>query len=41
MKTLRSAEVGNKINKTCYQDTIRTSYFNLIELFGLPTFGRR
>lgn len=40
MKTLRSDEVFNKTNGTCYQDTIETSYFNLINLFGLPTFGR-
>ena len=38
--TLRSDEVFNKTNGTCYQDTIETSYFNLINLFGLPTFGR-
>ena len=40
MKVLRSDEVGSKQQGTCYQDTIRTSYFNLIELFGLPTFGK-
>lgn len=38
--TLRSDEVWNKTNGTRYQDTIETSYFNLINLFGLPTFGR-
>jgi len=40
MKTLRSDEVFNKTNRTCYQDTIETSYFNLINLFGSPTFGK-
>ena len=40
MKILRSDEVGSKTNGTRYQDEIQTSYFNLIELFGLPTFGR-
>lgn len=40
VKTLRSDEVGRKTNGTCHQDTIQTSYFNLINLFGLPTFGR-
>ena len=40
LKVLRSDEVGNKTNGTCHQDTIQTSYFNLINLFGLPTFGK-
>ena len=40
LKVLRSDEVWNKTNGTRYQDTIETSYFNLINLFGLPTFGK-
>ena len=40
IKTLRKDEVGNKANGTCYQDTIEVSYFDLVSLFGLPTFGR-
>lgn len=40
ISTLSADEVWNKTNGTRYQDTIETSYFNLINLFGLPTFGK-
>lgn len=40
ISTLSANEVWNKTNGTRYQDTIETSYFNLINLFGLPTFGK-
>lgn len=40
IKTLSADQVWNKTNGTRYQDTIETSYFNLIKLFGLPTFGK-
>ena len=41
MKVLRSDEVNEKANGTHYQDCMSVSYFKLIELFGLPTFGKR
>jgi len=40
MKTLRSDEVNSKADGTYYVDWTTTSYFNLIDLFGLPTFGK-
>ena len=40
IKTLRADEVKYKASGSCYQDRVSTSYFNLISLFGLPTFGK-
>jgi hypothetical protein len=40
IETLSADKALNKSSGTCYQDTIETSYFNLINLFGLPTFGK-
>ena len=40
MKVLRSDEVNEKANGTYYVDWTTTSYFNLINSFGLPTYGK-
>ena len=40
MKALRSDEVNGKANGTYYIDWTTTSYFNLINSFGLPTYGK-
>lgn len=40
MKTLLSDEVGDRTDGSCYRDRVDTTYFNLINLFGLPTFGK-
>ena len=40
MKVLRSDEVNSKANGTYYIDWTTTSYFSLINSFGLPTYGK-
>jgi len=42
MKTLYEDEAIQKKNRNRiqYQDSVKTSYFNLIDLFGLPSLGK-
>jgi|13_taG_2_1085334.scaffolds.fasta_scaffold19804_5 hypothetical protein len=40
MKVLRENEVNDKADGTYYCDWTTISYFNLINLLGLPTYGK-